>query len=403
MRPWIALALLAPACGDSAGPATPERPLPGAIDGVEPEAHSHHPPVSDGNGNLYRITETPEAEGNHPRMMKSSDGGSTWAEVDAESRPDAYDLEGGWQIQSGTAIHASFTHDADVWWVAFHTSDASDRPDRWVAEEVIDSGLSEHDVEQFSSLARTSDGQFWAFYSDALVDSRQQIGYRRRSASGSWGPKGSVDLATGSWTSPVSVTGSDDVTHLFYKDHLAHHLYWRRLAGDGTLSEAVRIDAGGTSRAVTPQTNAVAFEDDEGRQVIVIAFATAGGILTSVAITGDSPGAERPISTAPVLSNPGITDNGGSVAHLAVDGTTVHAVWSDAASGDIEHAVRAADGSWTAGEKLWASGASEAHWVYAAVFDREGRRRLGFTYDVGPHPDDTGQIRYDEIKLGDAR
>ena len=394
----IAIGFLALACGSAA-----ERPLPGAIEGVEPEAHSHHPPVCDRNGNLYRITESPEADGNHPRMMKSSDGGRTWLEVDAGNRPAAYDLEGGWQLQSGTAIYASFTHDADVWWEAFHTSDAPDRPDRWVAEETIDSGLSEHDVDQFSSLARTSDGQFWAFYSDALVESRQQIGYRRRSADGAWGVKSSVDLTSGSWTSPVSVTGSDDVTHLFYKDHLRHRLYWRTLGRDGTLSGPVRIDASGTSAQVTPQTNAVAFEDGARRQVIVIAFASAAGILTSVTITGGAVGAERPISTASVMENPGITDNGGAVAHLAIDGTTVHALWSDATTGDIEHAVRAADGSWSAGRKAWASGKSEAHWVYAAVFERQRRRRLGFTYDAGPHPDDTGRIHYDDITLGEAR
>jgi hypothetical protein len=402
---WIALAVFALACGGGEGrpDGAPDGELPGAIEGVEPEAHSHHPPMCDGNGNLYRITEAPESEGNRPKMMKSSDGGGTWAEVDADNRPAANDLEGGWQLQEGTAIYASFTHDATVWFEVFHTSDAADRPDQWVTEEVIDSGLSEHDVEQFSSLARTADGQFWAFYSDTLAEGRQQIGFRRRTGAGTWASKTSVDVTTGSWTSPVGVVDGDDVTHLFYKDHLADQLMWRTLGPGGQLSDATRIDTSGTSAQATPQTNPVAFEDSEGRQVVVIAFATAGGVLTSVTITGGAVGAEQPISAAAVMLSPGITDNGGAVAHLALDGTTVHAMWADAATGDIVHGLRAADGSWTGEATAWDSGDDEAHWLYAAVYQRGGVRRLGFTYDVGPHADDSGQIRYDEIQLDTAR
>ena len=37
------------------------------------------------------------------------------------------------------------------------------------------------------------------------------------------------------------------------------------------------------------------------------------------------------------------------------------------------------------------------------VFVHGGQRRLGFTYDVAPHPDDTGRIEYAEIVLGPAR
>ena len=31
---------------------------------------------------------------------------------------------------------------------------------------------------------------------------------------------------------------------------------------------------------------------------------------------------------------------------------------------------------------------------------RDKQRRIGFTYDVGPHPDDAGKIKFRELTLG---
>lgn len=372
--------------------------LPGSIDGVEPEAHSHHPPVVDSNGVLYRIVESPAEDRNQLKMMRSVDAGGTWAEVDADNRPSARDLEGTWQLQHGSTIYVSVTRNVHVWFAAFHTSDAADQPDRWVIDEDVDSDLSDSDVVQFSSLARTSDGRFWVFYSDRLVDGRQQIAYRQRLGPDSYGPKASVGDTRGSWTAPVPVVGADDVTHLFYQDDLAHRLYWRTLTVGGDLSDATRIDASGTSEVPIPHTNAVRY-DDAGSEVVVIAYLDADGALRSVTIRDGTVGDAQVISAEPVMEDPDITGNDGAVAHLAIDGTTVHAVWSDRSTGDILHAELPRGGSWSSATRLWDSGEDGAFWLYASAYERVGRRRLGFTYDIGPHPDDRGRIEFDEITL----
>jgi len=165
---------------------------------VEPESHSHHPPTVDGNGNLYRMTETPADDGNNPQMLESSDGGASWSEVDSGNRPDARDLEGTYQLQVGTTAFFSVTRGPQAWWFGFNTSDAAEGPDTWIATEMFDDDLTNSGVDQASSLAQISDGQFWLAYSDIVIDGRQQIALRRRTGPGTYGSKVTIDTTSGS-------------------------------------------------------------------------------------------------------------------------------------------------------------------------------------------------------------
>ncbi len=97
--------------------------------------------------------------------------------------------------------------------------------------------------------------------------------------------------------------------------------------------------------------------------------------------------------------SPSVARNDGTVAHLSVEGTTIHALWTDLATGDILHSKRAHGGAWSTPVTVWASGNNIAWWVYGNVYERSGRTRLGFTYDVGVHADDVGDIKYNEITL----
>ena len=371
----------------------------GSVDGVEPESVAHHPPVQDGNGNLYRFVESIKADGNQPRMMKSSDGGATWREVDEAGRPSASDLEGTYQLESSGALYVSVSTGDSVWWNQFNTSDANEKPDQWVASELVDDGLNATNMKQFSSLARTSDGRFWIFYSDSLVDERQQVAFRRRDTDGTYGESFELDLQTGSWSGPRAVVGSDDTTHILYKDDLNHHLLWRTLTPDGELSDAVRVDSGGTSSVVVPHTHPLLWEKD-GQDVITVAFTGADHRLKVVTLTGGEVGEEVPLSSATLLEDADVVTNEGAVAHLASDGQRVHAVWTELETGNVQHRIRAADGKWGEEETLWASSGETALYVYCSVLSDQRCPRLGCTYDVGPHSDDRGDIRYFEYQLG---
>jgi len=149
------------AAGAGGGADCPETVLPGSISGVEPESVANHAPMVDGNGNLYRMVESPLSDGNQPVMMLSVDGGATWAEVDEAGRPSATDLEGTYQLQVGTSAYFTVTRGQRVWFLGFNTSDAASLADRWLPTELVDDNLTSGGVKQYSSLTQTSDGQFW--------------------------------------------------------------------------------------------------------------------------------------------------------------------------------------------------------------------------------------------------
>ena len=387
----------APGGGGVGGADCPETTLPGSIDGVEPESMANHAPLIDDNGNLYRMLETPSSDGNNPKMMKSSDGGQTWAEVDAGNRPSSSDLEGTYQLRVGSTIYFSHTRGPRVWFFAFNTSDAASNPDSWLPTEDVDENLTSGGVVQYSSLTQTADGQFWIFYSDLLIDDRQQIAYRRRIAADDYGPKSKIGADSGEWTGPRAVLGDGDVTRVFYKDHENHELLWRTLSADGTLSGATRIDAGGTSMVPVPHTNPVV-RMEGGQEVIVVGYTGADDTLKAVTITDGNVGPEEQVSVDPVLQDAPVVANEGAVAHLSLHGSTVHAAWTDETTGDIRHSATSGGGSWSTEQSLWSSDGEEALYVYCSVIE-DGCDRLACTYDIGPHEDDTGQVEYLEHVL----
>jgi hypothetical protein len=146
------------------------------------------------------------------------------------------------------------------------------------------------------------------------------------------------------------------------------------------------------------------YYNDRGVQVLTVAFADPSGVLKSVTIRGSRIGREQRVSRTAVMIDPEVVTNDSAVAHLAVSGRTVHALWSDAANGDVYRDVRWRLTSWGADRRVADTGPGtdrQAQYVYGNVLTRPGGRRiLGFTYDVGPHVDDDSNIRYNQVVLG---
>ncbi len=55
-------------------------------------------------------------------------------------------------------------------------------------------------------------------------------------------------------------------------------------------------------------------------------------------------------------------------------------------------------GSWSGEQTVWSVAGQEALYVYCTVL-QDGCDRLGCTYDIGPHADDSGNIEYTEVVL----
>lgn len=374
--------------------------LPGLIDGIEIESHDHVPPIMDAHGNLYRVTEDYKAEGNNPQFMKSSDGGATWGEQDAAHRSTQNDTEAGWVVRDGRAIW--FIWEAgDVHLTRFRTSDHPTRPDTYAISTetvAVEPSVPEHN--QYVSAVRNPDGSLWIAY--GIDSDGPKIAFRKRTGPDSYTDQRTLDGRASPTTAPRLVSGADGVTHIFYKDHGSNRLYWRRLTADGVLSDARRVDSGGTHGVVTPLTNAV-YYDDRGVEVLVVAFAGPNGHLKSVTIRDGRIGPERQVSGGPVMIAPEVVTNNAAVAHLAVRGRTVHAMWSDAKNGHVFRDTRGAAGGWGDDLRVVDTGpgtAQQAQYVYCRVLTLpSGRKILGFTYDLGPHVDDDSNILYDRVLL----
>jgi hypothetical protein len=385
-----------------------DTPPEGTLQGIEPEAHSHVPPYVDGNGNLYRVVEEfgrPEPNHNTPRMMKSGDGGSTWREVDEDDRPTDNDLEGSWLLQAGTALIYVYTDGETVSYSSFSTSDAASDPDQW--ETTDERGITGLDAgsQQWTCAARTSDGRVWVFFSDTLVGDNKQLSYIRRDGADDWTPKTRISSDTDSFTGATCVVDpATDVTHVFYHDYADKQVLYRTLTDAGILSAATRVDTTGTStasRGYNAVTNPVVYTAD-GASVVTAMYASAEGVR-AVSVTDGVVGDEQAIDSADPLFSPANSDkntgNDGPVMHLAVQGSTLHAVWAAESTGDVWHSSRPHGGAWTKPERLVDSGRGHVSWLYANVFILDGEAVLGFTYDVGPHLDDAGDIRYSQVPL----
>lgn len=377
-----------------------ESDLPGVINGIEIESHDHVPPIIDSKGNLYRVTEDFLAEGNNPRFMKSSDGGASWREQDAGSRSTKNDTEAGWVVQDGSTIW--FVWEAeDVYLTRFRTSDHPTRPDSYaISTETVPVEPAVPDHNQYVSAVRNTDGSLWVAY--GVESDGRKIAFRRRTGPDRYTDQRIVDGRASPTTAPRLVSGAHGVTHIFYKDDGSNHLYWRRLTATGDVSPARRIDSGGTNEIITPLTNAV-YYDDHGVEVLVVAFADPAGVLRSVTIRDGRIGPERQVSDTPVMIAPEVVTSDAAVAHLAVDGRTVHAMWSDAENGHVFRDSRSNTGHWGGDRRVVGTGrgtARQAQYVYCNVLTLpNGRKVLGFTYDLGPHVDDDSNIYYDQVAL----
>ena len=400
----LAAAAVLSSCGapPQSRPSQVEVPtLPGLIDGIEIESQDHVPPIMDSKGNLYRVTEDYKANGNRPRFMKAANGGRTWREQDAAHRADHGDTEAGWVVQAGKSIWFVWETSA-VYLTRFRTSDHPTRPDTYaISSEVVDDLPNEPDHNQYASMVANRDGSLWIAYG-VSAGSGQKIVFKKRLGSGRYSHRRILDNRDTDTTAPRLVRGARGVTHIFYKDVADNHILWRQLTASGRLSAARRVDSGGTHPVVTPLTNAV-YYNDHSTPVLTIAFADPSGILTSVTIRGNRIGPEQRVSSTPVMIDPEVVTNDAAVAHLAVSGATVHALWSDAANGHVYRDVLTNRRTWGADTRLVNTGpgtARQAQYVYGNVLTwPRGRRILAFTYDIGPHADDDSNIHYNRVVL----
>jgi hypothetical protein len=357
---------------------------PGHVGGTFVETPGGIGPWQARNGDLYFIMEPAETD-NVFMMIKSSDNGVTWREVDGANRPETNDLESVDARQVRDTIHIIHQVTGSTRYHSFRTSDHPTQPDTWgVRDEVAAAAPS---VAQAATLAVRSDGSMVTFY---VADT---VHYNIRSPGGTWGPDtvfdpGVVPKSAG----PRAVLGANDTVHVAYYG-IDGTIWYRRLLRDGTLTGRQRLASGlGTSRAeygtvlplvFIPRTNTV-----------VIIYRQSDGRLWERRVVSDgTPTPAMRVTDRVVIQD--AVDSQQPAADAVVDGETVRVLFVEELSRSIFSTHD--DSGWQPStlrvDNILGS------WIRGNVYTRrDGKKVHGYIYDAGSDGG-AGMNRFGEIVL----
>jgi hypothetical protein len=361
--------------------------LAGHVGGTFVETPGRIGPWQAGNGDLYFIMEPAESS-NLFMMIKSADGGRTWAEVDAAHRPETGDLEAVDGRVIGATIEIVHQVTRTVFRHAFRTSDHPTHPDTWAVTDEVAARVRSR--AQGASLVVRSDGSMVTFYVG------ETLRYSVRSATGEWGPSVVVDREAAPFlASPQAVLGAGDAVHVAYFGGDGT-VWFRTLAVDGTLSAAVQLaDGVGTERDAFGSVLPLVYLPE--RDTVVVAYQLADLRLWERRIGGCGvPTAAAMVTERPVVreaadsQQPGadLVDAGGALQVLFIDDATreIYSVGEDERGGWGPAVRRVADG--------------RADWVRGLAYSSpDGGYVLRYVYDAGSGGG-AGMNRYGEFWVG---
>ena len=357
---------------------------PGHVGGTFVETPGRIGPWQARNGDLYFIIEPAETD-NVFMMIKSTDNGVTWREIDGANRPETSDLESVDARQVGDTIHIIHQVTGSTRYHAFRTSDHPTQPDTWgVRDEPAATAPS---VAQAATLAVRSDGSIVTFY---VTDT---VHYNIRSYGGTWGTDTPLDAAVAPKSAgPRAVLGANDTVHLAYYG-MDGTIWYRRLLRDGTLTRRQRLASGlGTTRAeygavlplvFIPRTNTVViiYRQTDGRlwerRVVNDGALTPAVQGTDRVVIQDAVDSQQPAADAML--------DGETVRVLFVEGTS-RSIYSTHDSGGWQPSILRVD-------KILGS------WIRGNVYTRpDGTNVYGYIYDAGSDGG-AGMNRFDEVVL----
>ncbi len=189
-------------------------------------------PYENSNGDLYFMMEPTETD-NVFMMVKSTDKGKTWFEVDAENRPEKGDLEGvGSVVDNKGVIHIVHQISEAVYHHAFAMSENSDCNDCWVVKDKL---ITEHEdpPTQAADIVLRPDGSLVTVFCNS-----DKIQYSILKPSGNWSKP--IDLSHDypfGFTNPSITSLADGTIDIAFKsiDGAGWH---RQLLPDNSLTPA---------------------------------------------------------------------------------------------------------------------------------------------------------------------
>jgi hypothetical protein len=374
------------ASGGSRNPVLKLNIPPRHVGGTFVETPGRIGPWQAANGDLYFIMEPAETS-NLFMMVKSTDNGITWREVDPANRPPTNDLEAVDARQAGDTIHILHEVSQSARYHSFRTSDHPTRPDSWdVRGELV---ADVQPVAQSAALEVRSDGSLVAFYVGPT-----KIHYSIRSPAGKWSRDNVIDPdRPPNLAHPQAVRGAGDVVHLAYYG-TDGTIWYRRMLPDGTFTARQQIASGaGTTRAEYGSVLPLVYVPESN--TVVIVYRLASGRLFERRVVNDGP----PAPAVPVTDRVVITDAVDSQqpgADVVLDGVTIHVAFIEQTSRNIFSAHDR--GGWQPPALRLAD--IRGSWIRGNVYTRgDGVRVYGYVYDAGSEGG-AGMNRFAEIVLG---
>jgi hypothetical protein len=359
----------------------------GHLGGTFVETPGRLGPWQAAGGDLYFIMEPAETN-NLCMVVKSSDGGRTWKEVDGANRPPTRDLEGVCSRLVGDTLHI-LHQNSQVRYHSFRTADHPTHPDTWdVRGELV--ALPEDPPTQVVSLAVRSDGSMVAFYAGP-----SKVHIKIRAPGGKWGDETVIDDdLVPNLSGPVSVLGAKDVVHLAYTgaDGTA---WYRRLRPDGTLTARQPL-ATGLGTAAAERVSILPLVYLPKTDTVVILYRLATGRLWERRVTSDGE-ITRPVmvSDRDVVQN--AVDSHQTGADAIALGDTVHVLFIENGSGRIYSTRSDGKGAWQP-STLRIDGIL-GQWLRGALLRRKDSRSVyGYVYDAGSNGG-SGMSRFAEVVL----
>lgn len=358
---------------------------PGHLGGTYVENPGRIGPWQARNGDLYFIMEPAETD-NKFMMLKSTDGGVNWREVDGANHPKTGDLESVDGRMIDGRIHMVHQVTSSVRYHVFRTSDHPTDPDSWELTDEVAARVEA--IAQTATMAVRSDKSVVSiFLGDRLY-------YAIRAVDGSWSAPVAIDPGADFVNAgPQAVVGRGDIVHLAYfsDDGI---IWYRRMLPDGTLTARQELARGaGTGRAEYGAVLPLAY--DAPADTLTIAYRLDDGSLWERQVRGGSaPTQPTKISHRGVITD--AVDSQQPAADLVVDGTELLALFVDEEMRSLYSTRR--DGDQWQDPVLRVDGI-EGSWVRGNVIRRpDGQLVYGYVYDAGSQGG-SGFNRYKEILL----
>ena len=338
------------------------------------------------NGDLYFLMEPAETS-NSLMVVKSSDGGRSWREVDGAHRPATGDLEGVASTLAGDSLHILHQTSEAVFHHAFRTADHPTAPDTWwVRDEEL--AAPEEPPVQVAAIAARADGNLVAAYGTP-----HGLELRFRNRGGRWSEATTIDPdARARLSGPMLASGRGGVVHMAYTDRDGNAWY-RRIGADGRPGPRQRV-SDQLGRADTDVGSVLPLVYLPATDTLMVVYRLANGGLRERRSVAGGPLTEPAVVTDRVVVQGAVdSDQAGADAVALQD--TAQVLFIEADSGSLFHAATDATGRWQPATLQVDD--IDGQWVRGRPVRRaDGTLVYGYVYDAGSNGG-SGMNRYGEV------